>query len=258
MAIAHGSDIALLRRLPGGAAFVRQVARRADLVYVAGALVVDGAAGRVVSMGVAQAPLVTAGERATIRRALGCDDRPVILFLGRLVDDKGVDLAIAARPPSARLVIAGEGPAEESLRRLAAADDGVRFVGVVHGGQKRHWLAAADLLVVPSRVDASPVVVSEAFVAGVPVVATRVGGLIDLVDHGNDGILCEPTVSSLAAALQDALADRVRLAEGARATGRTRSWDVVAPRLWEPFCARASISRSTIRGVAGRLRVSRC
>ena len=67
LAIAHGSDVRLLARLPGGHAFVRALARRADLVYVAGALRVDGAPGRIVPMGVEVAALAGGdreGERA--------------------------------------------------------------------------------------------------------------------------------------------------------------------------------------------------
>ncbi len=255
LAIAHGSDVALLRRLPGGESLIRCIAARSDLVYVARSLIVPGAPGRVVAMGVDEE---MPADRLVARTRLGCADRTVLLYLGRLIHDKGIDLAVAARPAGALLVIAGEGPAQRALRRSESSD--VRFVGVVSGALKRDWLAAADVVVVPSRRDASPVVVSEAFVAGTPVVATRTGGLPDLIRDGVDGILCEPNSASLTDALGRVCADPdllTRLKKGALHSGHARTWDVVGPQLWEPF-----IARSGKMGRPGanppRLRVCRC
>src|SRR5262249_32427996 len=122
LAIAHGSDVRLLRRLPGGRAFVRALARRADLVYVAKALRSDGAPGRVVPMGIEVAEVAPRpGEREAMRSRLGfaAGDR-MVLFLGRLSFEKGADLAIDALPAGQTLVIAGEGPERPALERRAA------------------------------------------------------------------------------------------------------------------------------------------
>jgi len=176
LAVAHGSDVRLLERLPGGRRLVRQIAAGSDLVYVAEHLMVDGAPGRVVPMGVDVAAW-RGGDRASARRALGLNGFTV-LFLGRLIHDKGADRAIDALPDGVELLIAGEGPERAALQARAASQASargrlarcVRFLGEVRGAQKRDLLAAADALVVPSRLDGAPTVIAEAWSAGLPVV----------------------------------------------------------------------------------------
>jgi glycosyltransferase involved in cell wall biosynthesis len=100
----------LLSSLPGGRALVRRLARRADLVYVADALRVDGAPGRVVPMAIDLAPIAAATTpqaRVAARARLDVDGF-VVAFLGRLVHDKGADLAIDALPADATLLVAGD------------------------------------------------------------------------------------------------------------------------------------------------------
>jgi glycosyltransferase involved in cell wall biosynthesis len=242
LAIAHGSDLRLLARLPLGTRLVRRIAGEADLVYVARALRVAGATGRVVPMGIdLDAVTPRPGERETARRALGLD-RFTFLVLGRLSREKGVDRAIAALPARAALIVAGSGPERPALQALArrAGAGEVRFVGEVHGEDKRRWLAAADALVVPSRHDGAPTAVFEAKAAGLPVVATRAGGLTEIVGHDLDGWLCEP--SELAAVLTRLAAGSelcARLAEGARAGAAGHDWRAVGPRLWGERLGRA-------------------
>jgi glycosyltransferase involved in cell wall biosynthesis len=235
LAIAHGSDVRLLSSLPGGRALVRRLGRRADLVYVAEALRVDGAPGRVVPMAIDVAPLFAAtgpAARAAARAALGVDGL-VVAFLGRLIRDKGADLAIDAVPDGATLLVAGDGPERASLVRCAAGRP-VRFLGAVAGATKHALLAAADLLVLPSRVDGAPTVALEALAAGLPTVATRAGGLPELLDE-HTTLFCAPTAPSLHAAitrLRDDASLRVALATAARAAAPAHDWSTVAPRLW--------------------------
>jgi glycosyltransferase involved in cell wall biosynthesis len=251
LTIAHGSDARLLAALPGGALIARAIARRAELVYVAEALAIEGAVGRVVPMGVDVAAL-RGGDRAATRAELDARDAPVALFLGRLVDDKGADalVAAAARVTDAwRVVIAGEGPARPALeRRLAAASPSVRsrvrLVGRVDAHRRRALLAAADVLVLPSRHEGAPQVVAEAQAAALPVIATAVGGIPALV--GDAGLLLAPPrtrrpgddpalVAALAAGLDRLARDpslRTRLAAAAAARGDAHDWSVVGPRLW--------------------------
>jgi glycosyltransferase involved in cell wall biosynthesis len=220
LAIAHGSDVRLLRRLPGGRAFVRALARRSDLVYVADALRVDGAPGRVQPMGIDVAQVTPRpGERAMTREALGLGERRAILFLGRLSVEKGADLAIDALPSGDLLLIAGDGPERSALERRARGRD-VIFLGEVRGDRKRAVLAAADLMIVPSRRDGAPTVVLEAIAAGLPIVATHVGGIGELAPHAR---LCAPTVSSLRAGL---LSPRPAAGNAA-----LHDWSEVGPRL---------------------------
>ena len=109
---------------------------------------------------------------------------PTILVVARLVPIKGVDVAIAAldhlRTP-AQLVIAGDGPERARLER-----PGVTFVGAVDADERDRLLARASVVVVPSRVlpngrnEGMPMIALEALAAGVPVVASAVGGLASL------------------------------------------------------------------------------
>lgn len=229
LAIAHGSDVELLRRLPGGAALLRQVARRADLVYAADSLRVDGADGRVVPMAIADAQ---PGDRARGRRALGLgEDSFVALALGRLSSEKGLSLAIDGLPVGITLVLAGEGPERGRLERRAAGR-AVRFVGEVRGDAKADLLAACDVVVVPSLRDGSPTVIAEAQAAGRPLVVTRVGGLVQ--SAGASALVCEPGATAVGAALARVRSDaplRQSLAADGRRMAAARLWPTVGPRL---------------------------
>ncbi len=253
LAIAHGSDVALLARLPGGRALVRSIARRADLVYVAGALRVDGAPGRVVPMGIDVAPLTPRpGERERERARLGLDG-VVALYLGRLSTEKGCDRAIDALPDGLTLLVAGDGPERRELEARARGRR-VRLVGEVRGEAERALLAAADLMVVPSRADGAPTVALEALAAGLPLVATSVGGLPELVRDGVTGLLCAPTVNGLhhaLARLRDDAGLRRLLAARARAEAARHDWSVVGPTL------AAQLVHGAVGAGAARLQVAR-
>jgi len=150
---------------------------------------------------------------------------PVILSVARLVPDKDHDTLIAAFGqvaaafPQAELWLLGNGPRREAIEALAARTlppGRVRF----WPGQPdiRSFLHRACLLVLSSRYEALPNVVLEAMAAGLPVAATRVGGLPELVVPGRTGWLVPPgDASALAAAMTQALED----AEAREALGRT-------------------------------------
>jgi D-inositol-3-phosphate glycosyltransferase len=143
------------------------------------------------------------GERHGARRALDLpDDVPVVLFVGRIQPLKAPDVAVRAlaalqRPDALLLVVGGasgaEGDAEvahlESLIQELGVESQVRFVPP----QPHHILStyyrAADAVVVPSRSESFGLVALEASACGVPVVASGVGGLLTLVDHGETGYL---------------------------------------------------------------------
>ena len=157
---------------------------------------------------------------AALRRALGVDaDTRLVLFVGHLVPVKGLDVLLRAwallsskRPDAARarLVLVGEGAERDALMRLAEREGvaaQVTFLGPRPQPVVADWLAAADLLCLPSHAEGSPNVVVEALASGTPVVASRVGGIPDLVQDGVNGLLVPAgDAAALAAALAAVLA----------------------------------------------------
>jgi len=123
---------------------------------------------------------------------------PRLLVLGRLVPEKEVDIALSvfarvrAAFPAARLVIAGEGPEGERLRRRARelqVADAVEFPGRVAPVEVPRLLDAASLVLMPSRAETFGLVALEAALMQRPVVASRVGGLSEVVADGLTGVL---------------------------------------------------------------------
>ena len=154
---------------------------------------------------------------------------PVVLFLGHLYREKGVyDLLEAFATlrdthPDLRLVLAGEGREAEPLRSQAdrlGLGEVVDLPGWVGPDQKATLLAEAACLVLPSHTEGLPLVLLEAMHAGVPIVATPVGGVPEVVEDGVEALLVPPhDVSALSQALMrivDDAALSARLSQGAR------------------------------------------
>lgn len=154
-------------------------------------------------------------------------DPPTLLCLGRLVADKGFDLAIRAlaalrsRVPSVRLVVAGDGPARASLAEEAAAlgvADAVEFAGWVPPERVPDLLNRATVVLMPSRwQEAFGLVALQAAQMARPVVATDVGGLPEIVRHGRTGLVVPPESPP---AIADAVHVLLRDPGRARALGR--------------------------------------
>jgi glycosyltransferase involved in cell wall biosynthesis len=125
-------------------------------------------------------------DRDALRARLGLK-RPTVLSVGRLEHDKGMDVLIEAmRDVAADLVIVGAGSMESALRREAG--ENVRFVGRVERDDLVDWYAAADVFALASRSDQWGMVLNEAALAGLPLVATEaVGAAHDLIEPGRNG-----------------------------------------------------------------------
>ena len=201
LAIAHGGDVHTLARTKLLApALLALRARKAELAFVSSELR---------SFAMTAVPRLAAWLRTSKVQPMGIDlahfaalprtptDLPTLLVAARLVPVKGVDVAISALDlvrHSAQLVIAGDGPARTALEnvrmastaRLSANRTIVRFLGQVDTAERDRLLSAASLVIVPSRVlpngrsEGTPLIALEALAAGVPVVASAVGGLRDL------------------------------------------------------------------------------
>ncbi|MFL5737014.1 MAG: glycosyltransferase family 4 protein [Actinomycetota bacterium] len=143
-----------------------------------------------------------------------------LLFLGRLSSEKGVDTILRAADRSPRgcpVLVVGDGPDAEALRRSAPAN--VAFRGQVGASEVPSILASARALLVPSRwYEAAPRSIIEAYAAGVPVIASDIGALPEAVPDGRTGLLARADDPAGWAARMEDLADDAtseRLGEGA-------------------------------------------
>jgi glycosyltransferase involved in cell wall biosynthesis len=141
------------------------------------------------------------------------DDARVLLAVCRLEPQKGVDVAVRALPvirerhPTVHLVVLGEGPQRAELERLARSlDVPVYLPGRVP--DVAAWLRRADLLVHPARWEGFGLAILEAMLAAVPVVATSVSSIPEIVVDGETGLLVPPDdTAALAAAVMRILDD---------------------------------------------------
>lgn len=158
-----------------------------------------------------------APRRDQLRARWGLGDGPVVLYLGRLVEFKRVDLLIEAFasphvPRSARLVIVGDGmerPALEALTKRLGVDHRVVFKGFVDPAEVPLWYAMADLFVLPSIGETWSVAIIEALASGLPVVTTdSVGAAVDAITDPLVGtVIRSGDARALAAAITERLAD---------------------------------------------------
>jgi len=159
-------------------------------------------------------------RRAAARQRFGLDPgAPVVVYLGALSPEKNVVAAIASigELPLARLLVAGDGPDRDDLERRAAhvAPGQVRFAGSLDDPSAA--LAAADVVVLPSLTEGMPAVAIEAGLMGLPVVATGVGAVGEVVRDGHTGLLVPAgDQPALVAALGAALDGGDRLGVEAR------------------------------------------
>lgn len=175
----------------------------------------------------------TDDSRSQIRRELGIPEAAVVaLLVAALRPEKRapefVRAVLRARESAPELfgVIAGDGTERAAVQAAAGGVDGIRLLG--HRDDVPRLLRAADVLVLASDYEAVPMSILEGMAAGLPVVATSVGGIPDLVAHGESGLLVAPgDTNALSAALTRlAGAPDVRLAMGRAGRRRHREhWD---------------------------------
>ncbi|OPC83508.1 glycosyltransferase [Embleya scabrispora] len=218
--LAGGAKGALTRVLEGRAV------RAADVVLGASADLVDRArqlGARDARLGPVSAPPLppASRDRVAVRDEFAAGDRPLVVAVGRLAEQKAYPVLLdAAREwgevrPAPLVVVAGDGPLRETLQeRIDAESLPVRLLG--HRSDVADLLGAADVVVLPSRWEARALVAQEALRSGVPLVATAVGGVPELV--GEAAVLVPyGDAEALAGSVTALLADPDRRSELAAA-----------------------------------------
>jgi glycosyltransferase involved in cell wall biosynthesis len=133
------------------------------------------------------------------KKTLNLENRKVVTFSGRLVERKGMDFLIdswgdvAKGCPDATLLVLGDGPLLKGMKERASGlgiADSVVFQG--HVNRVLDFLHATDVFVLPSFQEGMPNSLLEAMASGLSVVATKIGGVVDIVKNGENGLLTEP------------------------------------------------------------------
>ncbi len=154
--------------------------------------------------------LFQAGERASAKAELGID-QPLVVSVGALIPRKRQSLTLraVATLPDVHLAFIGKGEDLATLQLEAKAlgiADRVRFLGALLHADIARWLAAADVMCLPSSSEGLANAWVEALACGTPVVTTDVGGARELIDRPEAGRIVEPEVNAIAAAIADLLA----------------------------------------------------
>lgn len=237
--VCHGSDINLLMERRARA-YSETFGNARRVIFVSSALVQRA---RDLGMETESAVVIPNGvdldrfhpdRRAGARTRLGLSDSPIVAFLGALAKVKGADRIpciarhLQRRCPDARILVGGEGPLGPELRLTSPPN--VEYLGHLDRDQAADLLAAADVLVLPSRNEGWPTVILEAFACGTHVVGTAVGGIPEAL--GKRGVVVssgEDVERRLGAALSDVLLCRDdEKTRELRSFAAAYSWDAIA------------------------------
>jgi len=189
-------------------------------------------------------------NREEVKRRYGIKpNERIVLFIGRLVPQKGVDTLIKAVPliiqrhRDIKILIAGDGWSRTYLEELAKSmglGDHVRFLGFISDWELADLMVAADVLVIPSVYEPFGIVALEGMAAGTPVVATNIGGLSEIIEHDRTGVLVYPrNPESIAWGVNRVLSDR-KYADWLVRNARKKvleaySWEEIAKRTVEVY-----------------------
>ena len=211
--------------------------------HVADVFGIDRDAIAVIPNGIDASELAPPGDLTALRRRFAAPDERLVLLLGRLVYEKGFQLALEAMPGlverlvHVRFVVAGSGTHEAELRAQAAAlglDQRGQFLGWVSDDVLHGLYRVADLTVVPSIYEPFGLVALEAMASGCPCLVADTGGLREVVPHERAGLRFRAgDPDALAAAAARLLTDRElreRLVAEASAHVLRFDWDDVAER----------------------------
>jgi glycosyltransferase involved in cell wall biosynthesis len=166
--------------------------------------------------GLPEEKIVVKPNFVNLDSGMGTGGGGYVLFVGRLSVEKGIDTLLGAwsrlrvkRP----LKIVGDGPMAERVKGAASTNNSIEWLGFRSRDVVSKMMAKAEALIVPSTwYEGFPMVISEAFAMGLPVIASRIGGLPELVEQGRTGVLFEPgSQDGLAAAVELMFTDQERI-----------------------------------------------
>ena len=215
----HGGDVAELNKWPVSAVKKRAISRSSAFTVVSKDLkaraeqILPGCNPHVISMGCNLESFDPKNKQDNYFMQNG---KPVLLFVGRLAEKKGVEFLLeAVKSLDVLLFIVGSGPLENSLK-MQAEDDTLRnkvfFLGAKTHEELTKLYASADIFVAPSIIASNgdkeglPTAIMEAMASGVPVISTRTGGIPELIEDGKTGLLVEEKdVPGLSKAIQTLL-----------------------------------------------------
>ncbi len=191
------------------------------------------------------------------RESLGVrDDELIALYVGRLAPEKGIDVATAAMhqveqalPGRVRLVMTGDGPAEQRARAMAPA--GTIFTGPLSGDALGTMYASADIFVFPSATETFGNVVLEALASGLAVIAPDVGPTTEFAHVGTAALHVPGRADSLAARIIALATDdtaRVRLARAGRQEALRHGWEAIFDQLVADYHEVNGVSPRSIAG----------
>ncbi|HST23242.1 MAG TPA: glycosyltransferase family 4 protein [Blastocatellia bacterium] len=246
IAIEHSGALHLLAGMRGGARLARFIIDGCNRVVTVSedlkqkllALCPDaGGKAEVIPMGV---------QHCEAMKNIQSESETTILFIGRLTEIKGVDVLLKAvqQIDGAQLLIAGDGEQRNTLETLAQnLSVNAKFLGQVEATRRSMLLSSCAAIVIPSRVladgrtEGTPVVCLEAMAAGLPVVASSVGGLAEVIIDGHNGLLFEPENHAMLAEklmlVSSNAALRRKLSRNAHLTASDYAWSRIGTRFSE-------------------------
>ena len=226
---------------PAAEAHLRRFYRRADHVLAPteelaqglAAMRGDGAAS-VWSRGIDREGFDPRHRDMAWRQSLGiADDEVVVLFFGRLVLEKGIDVFLqamreAGSRANVRALVVGEGPARELFDRL----EGAVLLGHCEGDALGRAVASADIMLTPSTTETFGQVILESMASGLPVISADAANARALIEPGVTGFLCEPREATgyadVVVTLAGDRARRVAMGAAAREASAAYSWDAAS------------------------------
>ncbi|WP_409342698.1 1,4-alpha-glucan branching protein domain-containing protein [Paenibacillus sp. MBLB4367] len=196
--------------------------------------------------------------RSELRNRYALPHEKIVMFVGRLVREKGVQVLLDSIPlvtascPDAKFVVAGKGPMLQTLERQAHAqgvDGRVAFAGFIEDSDRNELYAMSAAAVFPSLYEPFGIVALEAMAAGVPVIVSGTGGLQEIVRHGVDGLTALPgNAESLAAqiirVLQDEGGAGALASRGLHKVRTQYDWSSIAERTIDCYGKAAAASQN--------------